>query len=214
MAELPRFSRRTALKAALGGLAATAAGALPAATPTQTEGPFFPKRDQADKDLDLSRIAGHDKAAQGVVHVIEGRVLDENGKPVADALVDVWQANHHGRYAHEADPNPAPLDPDFQGWARLRTDAEGRYRLRTIKPGAYQVEASWSRPPHVHFKVARRGFHELTTQMYFAGDPLNDVDRLLLAIPEADRPKLVVAFTPATAGAPAKGVFDIVLKRV
>ena len=125
MAEFPRFSRRTALKAALGGLAATAAGVLPAATPSQTAGPFFPKKDQADKDLDLTRIAGHDKAAQGEVHVIEGRVLDENGAPVADALVDVWQANRHGRYDHEADPNPAPLDPDFQGWARLRTDAEG-----------------------------------------------------------------------------------------
>lgn len=214
MAEHPRFSRRTALKAALGGLVVTASGALPAATPPQDEGPFFPKRDQADKDLDLTRIAGHDKAAQGEVHVIEGRVLDEDGKPVADALIDVWQANRHGRYAHEADPNPAPRDPDFQGWARLRTDAEGRYRVRTIKPGAYPVEAGWTRPPHIHFKVARRGFHELTTQMYFAGEPLNDADRLLRGIPEADRPKLVVAFTTATTGAPPKGVFDIVLKRV
>ena len=214
MAELARFSRRTALKAALGGLAITAAAALPAATPTQTAGPFFPKRDQADKDLDLTRIAGHNKAAQGDVFVIEGRVLDENGKPVAAALVDIWQANHHGRYEHEADPNPAPLDPDFQGWARLRTDADGRYSVRTIKPGAYPVEAGWSRPPHIHFKVARRGFHELTTQMYFAGDPLNDVDRLLLALPEADRPKLVVPFATTTPGAPPSGVFDIVLKRV
>lgn len=213
MSQFDRFSRRTALKAALGGLAATAASALPAATPRQTAGPFFPKRDQADKDLDLTRIAGHEKAALGEVCVIEGRVLDEDGKPVADALVDIWQANHHGRYDHEADPNPAPLDPDFQGWARLRTDAEGRYRVRTIKPGAYPVEAGWSRPPHIHFKVARRGFHELTTQMYFAGDPLNDVDRLLLAIPEADRPQLVVAFSTATEGAPRAGVFDIVLKR-
>lgn len=214
MAEHPRFSRRTALKGALGGLVVTASGMLPAATPPQVEGPFFPKRDQADKDLDLTRIAGHDKAAQGEVHVIEGRVLDENGKPVADALIDVWQANRHGRYAHEADPNPAPLDPDFQGWARLRTDAEGRYRVRTIKPGAYPVEAGWTRPPHIHFKVARRGFHELTTQMYFAGEPLNEVDRLLQGVPEADRPKLVVAFAAATTGAPPKGVFDMVLKRV
>ena len=213
MSQFDRFSRRTALKAALGGLAATAASALPAATPRQTAGPFFPKRDQADKDLDMTRIAGHEKAALGEVCVIEGRVLDEDGKPVADALVDIWQANHHGRYDHEADPNPAPLDPDFQGWARLRTDAEGRYRVRTIKPGAYPVESGWSRPPHIHFKVARRGFHELTTQMYFAGDPLNDVDRLLLAIPEADRPQLVVAFSAASEDAPRAGAFDIVLKR-
>lgn len=213
MSQFDRFSRRTALKAVLGGLAATAAAALPAATPRQTAGPFFPKRDQADKDLDMTRVAGHDKAALGEVCVIEGRILDEDGKPVADALVDIWQANHHGRYDHEADPNPAPLDPDFQGWARLRTDAEGRYRVRTIKPGAYPVESGWSRPPHIHFKVARRGFHELTTQMYFAGEPLNDVDRLLLAIPEAERPQLVVAFSTAMEGAPRAGVFDIVLKR-
>lgn len=214
MAELPRFSRRMALKAALGGLALTAANALPAATPTQTEGPFFPKHDQADKDLDLTRIAGHDKAAQGEVFVVEGRVLDETGQPVADALVDIWQANSHGRYDHEADSNPAPLDPDFQGWARLRTDAQGRYRVRTIKPGAYPVEDGWSRPPHIHFKVARRGFHELTTQMYFAGDALNDVDRLLQAIPEADRPKLVVDFATTETDVLPTGVFDIVLMRV
>ncbi|MCY7354303.1 MAG: protocatechuate 3,4-dioxygenase [Lysobacter sp.] len=212
MADQVRFSRRTALQAAMGGLALSVTAALPAATPTQTAGPFFPKHDQADKDLDLTRIEGHAKTARGEVIVVEGRVLDEQGQPVAEALVDVWQANMHGRYAHEADTSTAPLDPDFQGWARLRTDADGRFRVRTIKPGAYPVQANWSRPPHIHFKVARRGFHELTTQMYFAGDALNDIDRLLLAVPEADRPKLVVAFTDGVEGAKA-GTFEIVLRR-
>lgn len=213
MSERSLVSRRTLLKAAVGGVALSATALVAAATPHQTEGPFFPARDQLDKDLDLTRIDGHDRAALGEVVEITGRVLDDSGAPVADALVDVWQANAHGRYAHERDPNPAPLDPDFQGWARLRTDADGRYRVRTIRPGAYPVEPGWQRPPHVHFKVARRGFHELTTQMYFAGDPLNAIDRLLQAVPEPDRAMLVVEFAaPAEGGAPA-GTFDIVLRK-
>ena len=212
MAEQLRFTRRIALQAALGGLSFSVTAGLAATTPTQTAGPFFPKHDQPDKDFDLTRIEGHAHPAHGEVIVVWGRVLDEQGQPVAGALVDAWQANMHGRYAHEADTSTAPLDPDFQGWARLRTDVDGRFRVRTIKPGAYPVEANWSRPPHIHFKVARRGFHELTTQMYFAGDALKDIDRLLLAVPKADRPKLVVAFTAGADGGKA-GTFEIVLQR-
>ncbi len=206
--------RRRVLSGAL-GVAAAAAGAplMAAVTPTQTEGPFFPTVDQADKDADLTWIAGHESSAQGEVVVVEGRVLDENGAPIEGALVDVWQANANGRYAHEADPNPAPLDPDFQGWAKLVTDSEGRYRFRTIKPGPYKVADEWSRPPHIHFKVARRGFHELTTQMYFAGDPLNDVDRLLLSVPEQQRGQLVVDFLPRDGDAPY-GTFDMTIASV
>lgn len=78
-------------------------------------------------------------------------MLDEEGKAVGGALVDVWQAKVHGGYDHEADPNPTPLDPNFQGWARFTTDAEGRYRFKTIRPGAYAVSGEWTRPPHIHF---------------------------------------------------------------
>ncbi|MDX1625278.1 MAG: protocatechuate 3,4-dioxygenase subunit alpha [Wenzhouxiangellaceae bacterium] len=206
--------RRRVLTGAL-GIAATAASAplLGAPTPTQTEGPFFPIVDQADKDADLTRIEGHSETADGEVVVVEGRVLDNDGQPIESALIDVWQANANGRYAHEADPNPAPLDPHFQGWGRLLTDAEGRYRFRTIKPGAYPAMEGWSRPPHIHFKVARRGYHELTTQMYFAGEPLNDVDRLLQALPEDQRNRLIVDFAPRDDDAP-HGTFDIVLAAV
>lgn len=206
--------RRRVLTGALGVAAAAASAPLMAAvTPTQTEGPFYPIVDQIDKDADLTRVEGRDETAQGEVIVVEGRVLDESGEPVEGALVDVWQANANGRYAHEADPNPAPLDPNFQSWAKMVTDDEGRYRFRTIKPGAYKVADEWSRPPHIHFKVARRGYRELTTQMYFAGDPLNDVDRLLQTVPENQRGMLVVDFQPHADDAP-HGTFDVILAAV
>ncbi|MCK7592718.1 protocatechuate 3,4-dioxygenase [Pseudomarimonas salicorniae] len=210
------ISRRALMKASLGAAALAASAALPAATPTpqQTEGPFFPSKDQADKDLDMTRIEGHSERAEGEVVEVEGQVVDVDGAPIAGALVDVWQANAKGRYAHERDPNPAPLDPHFQGWARLTTDAEGRFRVRTIKPGAYPVGEGWSRPPHIHYKVARRGFHELTTQMYFAGDPLNDIDRVLGAVPEAQRGSLIVDFAPAGQGGVPTGSFVMVLRTV
>ena len=194
--------------------AATGAPLMAAVTPNQTEGPFFPNRPQPDTDADMTRIDGHDAPALGEVVEVSGRVLDEQGEPIEGALIDVWQANTHGRYAHERDPNPAPLDPNFQGWAQLVTDAEGRYSFRTIKPGAYPVNDGWSRPPHIHFKVARRGFQELTTQMYFAGDPLNDVDRLLQSVPESERGLLLVAFATGADGDAAQGRFDLFLQRV
>lgn len=213
------ISRRTALQLGLGVAAGAAAGLVRGQprdfTPAQVEGPFYPTRDQPDKDVDLTVIAGHDKAAQGEVIAVEGRVTNEYGEPVPEALVDVWQANHFGRYAHEGDPNPAPLDPDFQGWGQMLTDADGRYRFKTIKPGAYDAMENWTRPPHIHFKVARRGFHELTTQMYFAGESLNDTDQLLQALPENERDRLVVAFTKDSDPHDVpRGRFNIVLRAV
>lgn len=216
MNPLNRLSRRSLIQTSLGAAALAATPALHAATPTphQTEGPFFPIKDQADKDLDMTLIEGRNERALGDVVEIEVRVLDVDGTPIEGALVDVWQANMHGRYAHERDPNPAPLDPNFQGWAQRTTDASGSFRVRTIRPGAYKVGDDWSRPPHIHYKVARRGFHELTTQMYFAGDPLNDVDRILQAVPEDQRGSLVVAFSAKEDGGVPAGRFDIVLRSV
>jgi len=179
-------------------------------TPPQTEGPFYPIVDQADKDADLTRLGNSGAVAEGEIVRVEGRVLDETGVPIADAVVDIWQANAAGRYAHERDPNPAPLDPKFQGWAIFKTDAEGRYAFTTIRPGAYPAEVDWWRPPHIHFKVARRGYRELTTQMYFQGEALNDVDRLVMELPEPARSR-VIARRPDGA---APYSFDIVLAKV
>jgi protocatechuate 3,4-dioxygenase, beta subunit len=215
MTDRPRLTRRQMMQGSLGAATLLASAPLLAAqlTPSQTEGPFFPKKDQADKDLDMTRIQGHAEPAKGEVVQIDGRVLDESGTPVAGALVDVWQANSAGRYDHEADPNPAPLDPNFQGWARLTTDAEGRFRITTIQPGAYPVRDGWSRPPHVHFKVARRGYREITTQMYFDGHPLNAVDLIWNDLSPEERASVTVAFA-AEAGAVPTGQFDLVIKKV
>lgn len=215
MSEHTSQARRWILQGILGAAGIVASAPLVAATtPRQTEGPFFPTREQPDTDADMTRIEGRTEQAAGEIVEVSGRVLDEDGNPVADARVDVWQANTHGRYAHERDRNPAPLDENFQGWARLMTDAEGRYRVRTIKPGAYPVRPDWTRPPHIHFKVARRGYHELTTQMYFAGDPLNERDLLLQSLSESGRDMLVVEFSSTPGSDAQQGKFDIVLSRV
>lgn len=203
--------------ATTGGLFANASGDGACETPAQTEGPFYPKHEQADKDLDLTLIQGHTERAQGEVVYVSGQVLGDDFKPVPGALVDVWQANVHGRYHHEDDPNTAPLDEHFQGWGQIKADDQGRYSFKTIIPGAYPAENDWMRPPHIHFKVSKRGYHELTTQMYFAGHALNEKDAILQELPEAERGKVVVAFAEGTAEDEAdakRGAFNIMLRRV
>lgn len=209
-----KLQRRALLRGGIAVAAVAAAGRTIAGTPTpaQPEGPFYPKQQPADSDADLTRIEGRDGTAEGQVIRVSGQVLDESGQPVADARVDVWQANAHGRYDHEDDPATAPLDPNFQSSAVLRTDADGRYAFTTIKPAAYAAMEDWTRPPHIHFKVARRGYRELVTQMYFAGEPLNEKDALFLDTPEDERDRLVVDFQDD--GGVPKGRFDIVLGKV
>lgn len=216
MTNTNKFSRRSMLKAGAGIAAATCTANAIAesleATPPNPEGPFYPKHQQVDKDADLTLIEGHGERAQGEVIRVAGRVLDEQGHPVEGALVDIWQANSHGRYDHEDDPNLAKLDPNFQGWGMVKTDSEGHYAFTTIKPGAYSVNEGWSRPPHIHYKISRRGYFDLTTQMYFAGEDLNETDALFLSVPEDDRDSLVVAFEE-TDGI-LRGHFEIVLAKV
>lgn len=216
MTESTKISRRSILTAGA-GIAATVVGANVVAaaaplTPENPEGPFYPKRDQLDKDIDLTRIKGHSERAQGQVVQVSGQVLDDRGEPVEGVLVDIWQANAHGRYDHEDDPSTAPLDPNFQGWGMVKTDADGRYSFTTIKPGSYRVESDWSRPPHIHFKISRRGYHELTTQMYFAHEELNEKDRLLLDVDEKARGRLIVDFQEK--GGVLQGDFPIVIAKV
>ena len=213
------LSRRrvaTGLGLALGTtlIARGAQGAL--LTPSQVEGPFYPVQEQLDKDLDLVWVKGGERAATGEVVLVGGRVLDVDGAPLANALVDVWQANHHGRYAHPGDKNPAPLDPHFQGWGMIRTDANGRYNLKTIKPGAYPLSfiggEGW-RCRHIHFKVDHPAAEALTTQMYFEGDPLIEQDLEIRKAPAAQRPLLISSAMPDRETGLPRYQFDIVLDR-
>ena len=117
--------------------------------------------------------------------LVQGRVLDSQCRPIAGADVEIWQACASGRYNNPKDDNPAAIDPHFKYWGETRTDANGAYQFKTIVPGAYPADTDWMRPPHIHFKVSRLGFHELVTQMYFAGNPLNDQDQILKDVPAA-----------------------------
>jgi protocatechuate 3,4-dioxygenase beta subunit len=142
-------------------------------------------------------IAGHGgRQAIGQLMHLRARVLDEDGAPVGGAVVEVWQANAAGRYIHPNDDDHAPADPNFYGAARLTTDESGSFLLRTVKPGAYPVPDSggWWRPPHIHFSVfGKVWLQRLVTQMYFPGEPLNEQDRILNAVPDAAARERLVA---------------------
>lgn len=227
MAQDPPISRRGLLAGGAGAAAGFIAQRLGASPPdactdptaAQTPGPYYPSRQSPDEDPDLTQVKGRSGRATGEVIYVRGQVLDEACRPVEGALVEIWQANSWGRYDHERDAgNPRPLDPNFQSWAEMLTDAEGRFRFKTIKPGSYPADDSgWVRPPHIHFKVSRRGYHELVTQMYFTGEPLNAPDKILAALPSAEQARATVAFEPAPADVEAGarvGQFDITLRSV
>ncbi len=141
-------------------------------------GPFYPVIKPVDRDADLTVIQGKPGRAQGQVIYVVGRVLNLKGEPVPGAEVEIWQANTFGRYTHPEDMNPAPLDPNFEGYGVQTADAEGRYRFKTVKPGAYGAAEDWIRPPHIHFCVTSKT-NRLITQLFFEGDPLNEKDLLL-----------------------------------
>ena len=215
-----RFSRRAVTKhiGVAAGITLLGSGAARAAlvTPAQVEGPFHPIDEQPDTDLDLTLIDGHSRTATGEVILVRGQVVDTDGQPMQGALVDVWQANHVGRYSHPADENTAPLDPDFQGWGLIKTDADGRYGFKTIKPGAYPLPAvggqGW-RCKHIHFKVIRAEAEDLTTQMYFWGDPLIEQDLEVKKVPEDLRHLLIAdAVTDDATGLPLYQ-FDLVVAK-
>ena len=211
------LSRRELLRLSSMGSVLLAAGGVEAAaqalrrTPAQVLGPFYPVVKPRDQDADLTVISGHSGRAAGQVVELTGRIINRHGKPVAGARVEIWQANMHGRYTHPSDRNPAPLDPNFEGFALLNTDADGRYRIKTIKPGAYPEDSGAMRAPHIHFDVLG-STNRLVTQMYFAGETLNETDRFL-ATAAANRERLIVPFGRPSGrhSEPLAGVWDIVL---
>lgn len=140
-------------------------------------GPFFPLDVPSDSDADLTMIKGHSRRATGQVIEIAGRILDQKGNPIPGARLDLWQANAKGRYAHPADPAVMPLDPDFQGFASIVSDAKGEWRIVTIKPGSYDSPIG-NRPPHIHFDI-RGKTHRNVAQLYFPEDAEGNARDLL-----------------------------------
>ena len=156
-----------------------------------------------------------DRSAQPIV--LLGRVLGDDGRPLPDTLIEIWQANAAGRYIHKVDQHDAPIDPNFFGGGRCMTNSEGRYRFYSVKPGAYPWGyhfIAW-RPNHIHFSLFGPSFvTRLVTQMYFPGDPLLELDPIYKGIPANARDRLVAKFSiDVTEPGFALGYeFDIVLR--
>jgi len=182
---------------------------------TELTGPLLGADRVTARDADLTAQSDGEPIGQRIT--VSGRVLDGDGRAVPGTLVEVWQANAAGRYAHPADTWPAPLDPHFAGVGRAVTDGAGSFRFTTVRPGAYpwgNHPNAW-RPAHIHFSLFGRAFAQrLVTQMYFPDDPLFGQDPIFGSVPAATRERLVSRFDLATT-TPSWAlayVFDIVLR--
>ena len=185
-------------------------------TRTERTGPVFGHGLIRERDNDLTAQHADDPLGERIF--VHGRVLDEDGRPVPRALVEVWQANAAGRYRHKVDTHDAPLDPNFTGTGRTLTDDNGYYFFKTIKPGPYpwgNHHNAW-RPAHIHFSLFGAGIlSRLVTQMYFPGDPLQPLDPIFNSIPnEAARMRLISSLdmNRAEPNYALAYAFDIVLR--
>jgi protocatechuate 3,4-dioxygenase beta subunit len=182
---------------------------------TELTGPLYGHDRVRPDDADLTHWDGGEAVGQRII--VHGRVLDSDGRPVPDTLLEIWQANAGGRYRHVNDQWPAPLDPHFDGLGRCATDSDGHYRFTTIRPGAYpwrNHHNAW-RPAHIHLSLFGQAFvQRLVTQMYFPDDPLFFQDPIFNSVPETARPRLVSSYDhEVTEDTWALGFrFDIVLR--
>ena len=212
--------RRNFLKRSLAlGTFITASWLLPSSvysscnlTPRESSGPFYPLGYPLDQDNDLTYVKDKSQKAKGKIIYVKGIVQDENCVPVPKAIIEVWQACATGRYNHPRDRNPAELDPNFQYWGRTITNGQGEYGFKTIKPGSYPASWFWTRPPHIHFTARSPKHFELTTQMYFSDEPLNNKDRLLQNHSIEEQKKCVVTFYQEEQK--QFGQFNLTLKRL
>jgi protocatechuate 3,4-dioxygenase beta subunit len=165
-------------------------------TLSEITGPRFARATIRPGDDDLTLFAGGEALGERII--VTGRVLDEDGRAIPNSLIEIWQANAAGRYAHDRDQHEAPLDPHFHGIGKVMTDEHGAYRFLTVKPGAYpwrNHHNAW-RPQHIHFSLFGPSFAtRLITQMYFPGDPLLALDPIFNSIPDAAaRARLIASF--------------------
>lgn len=189
------ITRRSLLgtAAALGSAAAFPALAqarlLP--TPPSTEGPFYPQSFPLDADSDLVQVAGRSARARGQIIYLAGKLVNQDGKPISGAEVEIWQCDAGGIYHHVGSASRG-ADPNFQGYGKARTAADGAFRFRTIKPVPYP-----GRTPHIHVIVAGQGLPKLTTQLYNDGETRNERDFLFRSIAPTARPSVLMKFRPA-----------------
>ena len=203
-----RFLRNFSLSAAGLWVPGAFAEAL-TLTPNQTEGPFYPVDLPLDTDNDLIILNDGLTPALGNVTHLSGRVTDAKGEPIRNALVEIWQVDHHGVYLHKGSSGAEKRDANFQGFGRFMTGSTGEYYFRTLKPVRYP-----GRTPHIHFAVKMKGREKWTTQCYIKGEAQNDTDGVLRAIKdETQRASVIVDFAPlpgVTTGELAAR-FDIVM---
>ncbi|MGI8611538.1 MAG: hypothetical protein ACR2KH_04605 [Sphingomicrobium sp.] len=174
-------------------------------TSGQDLGPFYPIIRPRDEDADLTRRRGAKGVARGDPINVIGRVVDLHGRPVRGVRLELWQANSVGRYDHPGDhANPAALDPDFQGYARLLTDRDGNFKFRSIKPSAYNTPIGM-RTPHIHFDIHGRS-ERLVSQMYFPGESLNERDPILRTA--EPRESVIAQAIPRLSGDPGAAAFN------
>lgn len=198
------LARRSLLLASPALLVSPAAAQSPP-TPTQMEGPYYPRAIPADADADLRRVIGQSGTAQGQPLLLTGLVRGPDGAALPGARVEVWQADHRGIYLHPGDARLAERDGAFQGYGRAVADGAGRYAFRTIRPGLYP-----GRTVHIHLRAQRAtGDSALTTQIYFPNEARNDSDSLLRRLTPAARQQLTAVVTATDEGQQA--VFDIFL---
>lgn len=177
-------------------------------TPSQTEGPFYPNKLPLDTDNDLLMLNDNITPAVGEVTHITGKILDKNGNPVRNAMVEIWQVDNNASYIHTGSTNRDKYDGNFQGFGKFLTGSNGEYYFRTIKPVPYPGRTS-----HIHYMVKTKGHDKFTTQLYVKGHPQNMQDGIYKGISEKLRPMIESDFAPIP-NSPAKELsakFDIVL---
>jgi protocatechuate 3,4-dioxygenase beta subunit len=215
MSTLPFFHIPLSRRRLVQSLTLTAAGLwapgafaeLLTLTPDMTEGPFFPDKLPLDQDNDLIRMTDHTTPAVGTITNLSGRVLDKNGNPVKDALVELWQADDHGTYIHTKGAAQGERDPGFQGYGKFETAKDGGWKFRTIKPGLYT-----GRTRHYHFGVTLKGQPRFATQLFFKDEPANAKDGILRSLQDEKTAAAVVReFKPVAGTKELAATWDIVL---
>lgn len=199
-------TRRTLLKAATLLVPSATLAQAPDLTQAQTEGPFYPTQIPLDADADLVQVEGKSRPATGIVSHLTGRVLDQNGCSIQNAIVEIWQCDAFGAYHHPLDRGNI-AEAEFQGYGYTQSGKNGQYRFRTIRPVSYP-----GRTPHIHVKISKSGMNGLTTQLYIEGEPQNQKDFLFNRIPEEKREGVLATFPGSEAESETVvPVFDIIV---